>query len=219
MPVITHTDDPGLLWYVAGWVAFCLLAVGILVDDRVQVRGELQRYWRFLTMPWKLAIFAPAFTFVTFAGRFTDDETWDGITGGGMSLLTFLTAPWCLGIVYQVLAGRRQPRYLVVAAGLLLFSSSWFYDGYLLLRDGSYTTRWWSNLMLSPIIYVAAGFLWNLEARGRFGVRLGFVRADWPARPADTRFLPLILVSIPLILIAGFVLIAFVQWTNPWAGR
>jgi hypothetical protein len=93
MPVITHTDDPRLLWYVAGWFAFCLLAVGILVDDWVQVRGELQRYWKSLTMPWKLAIFAPAFTFVTFAGRFTDDETWDVITGGGMSLLTFLTAP------------------------------------------------------------------------------------------------------------------------------
>ena len=132
-----------------------------------------------------------------------------------MSVLTFLTAPWCLGMVYQVLTGRRPLRYLVVAAGLMLFSSSWFYDGYLLLRDGSYTTRWWSNLMLSPIIYVAAGFLWNLEARGRFGVRLGFVRGDWPTRPSDGRFLPIIWISIPLILIAAFVLIAFVQWRSP----
>ncbi len=219
MQVITHTDDPRLLWYVAGWIAFCLVAVGILVSDRVQVRGELQRYWAYLTMPWKLATFVPAFTFVTFAGRFTDDEIWDVITGGGMAVLTFLTAPWCLGMVYQVLAGRRPPRYLFVAAGQLLFSSSWFYDGYLLLRDGSYTTRWWSNLMLSPIIYVAAGFLWNLEARGRFGVRLGFVREDWPNRPSDGRFLPIVLVSIPLILLAAFVLVAFVQWRVPAIGR
>ncbi len=219
MQVITHTDDPRLLWYVAGWIAFCLVAVGILVSDRVQVRGELQRYWAYLTMPWKLATFVPAFTFVTFAGRFTDDETWDVITGGGMAVLTFLTAPWCLGMVYQVLAGRRPPRYLFVAAGQLLFSSSWFYDGYLLLRDGSYTTRWWSNLMLSPIIYVAAGFLWNLEARGRFGVRLGFVREDWPNRPSDGSFLPIVLVSIPLILLAAFVLVAFVQWRVPAIGR
>lgn len=122
-------------------------------------------------------------------------------------------------MVYQVLAGRRPPRHLLVAAGLLLFSSSWFSDGYLLLRDGSYTTRWWSNLMLSPIIYVAAGFLWNLEARGRFGVRLGFVRSDWPDRPSDGRFLPIVLVSIPLIILAAFVLVAFVQWTIPSVGR
>lgn len=213
--MITHTDDPRLLWYVAGWIGFCLVGVGILVNDRERAWDELQRYWAYLTMPWKLAIFLPAFLFVTFAGRFTDDETWDVITGGGMSALTFFTAPWCLGMVYQVLAGRRPLRYLVVAAGLMLFSSSWFYDGYLLLRDGSYTTRWWSNLMLSPIIYVAAGFLWNLEARGRFGARLGFVRGDWPTRPSDGRLLPIIWISIPLILIAAFVLIAFVQWRIP----
>jgi hypothetical protein len=219
MQVITHTDDPRLLWYVAWWIAFCLLVVGILVSDRVRVRSELQRYWAYLTMRWKLAIFAPAFIFVTFAGRFSDDETWDVVTGGGMSVLTFLTAPWCVGMVYQVLAGRRPPRYLFVAAGLLLFSSSWFYDGYLLLRDGSYTTRWWSNLMLSPIIYLAAGFLWNLEAQGRFGVRLGFVREDWPNGPSDGRILPIVFVSIPLILIAAFVLVAFVQWSIPPIGR
>lgn len=80
--MITHTDDPRLLWYVAGWIGFCLVGVGILVNDRERVWDELQRYRAYLTMPWKLAIFLPAFLFVTFAGRFTDDETWDVITGG-----------------------------------------------------------------------------------------------------------------------------------------
>jgi len=214
--VITHTDNPLFLWYVAGWTGFCLLAALIVAHDHVEVWPEVRRYWAYLTMRWKLAFFVPAVLFITFAGRFTDDETWDVVSGGGMSVLTFLSAPWCLGLIYQVFTGRRQRRYLVVAAALLLFSSSWFYDGYLFLRDGSYTTRWWSNLLLSPVIYLAAGFLWNLEARGRFGVRLGFVRDDWPTRPADGGLLPLLLVSIPLILIAGFVLIAFVQWRMPW---
>jgi len=215
----TSVEHPLLRWYVAGWCAFCLVAAGILVNDRLRVCREIRQYWAYITMPWKLALFAPAFLFVTFAGRFTDDETWDVVTGGGMSLLTFTSAPWCLGVVYQALTGRRQRRDLVVAAALLLFSSSWFYDGYLLLRDGSYTTRWWSNLMLSPIIYVAAGLLWNLEARGRFGAGLGFLRSDWPACPADRRFLPVLLASVPLILIAGFVLTAFVRWTLPWTAR
>ncbi len=94
----------------------------------------------------------------------------------------------------------------------MLFSSSWYYDGYLLLRDGSYTSRWWSNLLLSPIIYTAAGLLWNLEASGRWGFRFSFVRPDWPNPPADKRFLPLILVAIPLVLVAAFNLIAFVGW-------
>ena len=106
----------------------------------------------------------------------------------------------------------------MVALALLLFSSSWFYDGYLLLRDGMYTRRWLGNLMLSPFIYVAAGLLWNLEAKesGEFregwNFRFSFVREDWPSRPVDTRFGPLVLASIPLILIAAFILVAFVGW-------
>lgn len=217
--MITHSSNPMLLWYAAGWVIFCLAAIAIVVNERARLRDEFRGYWEYLTMRWKIVTFVPAFLFVTFAGRFTDDETWDVISGGGMAALTFLTAPWCLGLTYQVLVGRRQLRYLIVAAALLLFSSSWFYDGYLLLRDGAYTTRWWSNLMLSPVVYLAAGLLWNLEARGRFGIRLGFLRHDWPVRPVDQRFLPLLLISIPLILIVGFVLVAFVQWTLPWRGK
>ena len=198
--------------YVACWVAFCVLAAAILVVDRDRVRPEWRKYLGFLCVKWKLALFVPAFLFVTFAGRYTDDETWDIVTGSGMSILTFLTAPWSVGLVYQVRAGRRPWRYLVVAAALLLFSSSWFYDGYLLWRDGAYTLRWAGNLQLSPIVYVAAGLLWNLEAKGRWGFRLSFMNSDWPSRPADTRFLPLVLVSIPLILIAAFVLVAYVGW-------
>jgi hypothetical protein len=140
------------------------------------------------------------------------------VTGSGMALLTFVTAPWVVGLIYQVFVGLRPWRYLIVALALLLFSSSWFYDAYLLWRDGVYTQRWWGNLILSPFIYVAAGLLWNLEAKdgGDFrdnqGFRLSFVREDWPKRPADTRFGPIMIVSIPFILIAAFVLVGFVGW-------
>jgi hypothetical protein len=188
------------------------------VGDRKRLIPEWHEYLSFLSVPWKLCLFAPAFLFVTFAGRYTNDESWDVMTGSGMALLTFLTAPWAIGLIYQVLTGRRPWRYLIVALALLLFSSSWFYDAYLLWRDGVYTPRWWENLILSPVIYVAAGLLWNLEAKesGDFGeqpgFRLSFVREDWPKRPADTRFGPIIFVSIPFIVIAAFVLVAFVGW-------
>jgi hypothetical protein len=159
-----------------------------------------------------LGIFVPALVLVTFAGRFTDDESWDVVTGSGMSILTFLTAPWSLGLCYQILKGKRSWRYVVVAVALCLFSSSWFYDGYLLWRDGRYTPRWWSNLLLSPIIYASAGLLWNLEAKPAGGVRLSFARSDWPQPPLDRRFRPLLPVALPLILLAAFVLVAFVGW-------
>jgi hypothetical protein len=210
--------SPFFVKYIAIWAAICCLAVAILVWDRKRLMSEGREYWRFLAVPWKLWLFVPAFLFVTFAGRFTNDETWDVVTGSGMAILTFLTAPWSIGVIYQVFVGRRPIRYFVVALAMLLFSSSWFYDAYLLSRDGVYSPRWAGNLMLSPFIYVAAGLLWNLEARdsGDFrdgwGFRFSFLRADWPKRPVDTRFGPLVLVSIPFILIAAFVLVAFVGW-------
>jgi hypothetical protein len=184
-----------------------------MYHDRVRLRSEGRDYLRFLLMPWKLAIFVPAFLFVTFAGHYTDDETWDIVTGSGMSFLTFLTAPWALGIYNQVVMRRRPKRYLIVAAALCLFSCSWFYDGYLLLRDGAYTVRWLGNLLLSPLVYLAAGYLWNLEAApGRLGFAFSYSRRDWPCPPIDTRVRPFVFVIIPLILVAAFVLVAYVGW-------
>jgi hypothetical protein len=207
---------PGMTAIVAGyilfWGSFCLLAVAILVPDRNTLLPEWRAYFRFLSLPWKLAIFAPAFLFVSFAGRFTDDETWDLVTGSGMSILTFLTAPWSIGLFCQVLMGKRPRRYFIVATALCLFSSSWFYDSYLLWRDGVYTQRWLGNLIASPVICVAAGLLWNLEAESASRYQLSFVRPDWPKPPANQSFRPLILVSVPLILIAAYVLVASVRW-------
>jgi hypothetical protein len=159
--------------YMAMWTAVCLVAAAILVWDRRRLVPEWRGYLRFLAVPWKLCLFVPALLFVTFAGRFTNDETWDVVTGAGMAILTFLTAPWAIGLIYQVLVGRRPVRYLIVAIALLLFSSSWFYDGYLLWRDGVYTRRWLGNLMLSPFIYLAAGLLWNLESKDSGDFREG----------------------------------------------
>lgn len=209
--------SPALQAYVAGWLSFCALAAVLGLRDRTAFAAEARLYARFLCVPWKLAVFAPALLFVTFAGRLTNDETWDVICGGGMSVLTFLTAPWAVGTVYKVILRQRGPRHLVVAAALWLFSAAWFYDGYLLLRDGAYTARWLGNLMLSPFIYLCAGLVWNLEARTRWLGALSFLRADWPAPPPDPRFGPVVLMGLPFAVAGFIVLVTFVKW--PGLGR
>lgn len=193
-----------LVSYVVCWVAFCALAAVLAFKD---VRPDWSRERAFLTVPWKLAVFVPAMAFVTFAGRWTDDETWDVVTGFGMSAFTFLTAGWSVGTLYKVTKRERPWSHAIVAIALLLFSSSWFYDGWLLLRDGEYTRRWLGNLRLSPIIYVCAGLLLNLEPGG-----FGFTRADWP-RPSSTRVsAKMVLTAVPLVLVAAWVLVAYVGW-------
>ena len=104
--------SPFLVKYVAIWASFCLIAIVILVWDRKRLTHEWREYLRFLSVHWKLCLFVPAFLFVTFAGRYTNDETWDWVTGSGMAILTFLTAPGVAGLIYQVLVGRRPLRYL-----------------------------------------------------------------------------------------------------------
>ena len=170
--------------YTVLWSSTCLAALIVLVRDWPGLASEWREYRRFLWMPWKLALFIPALLFVSFAGHFTNDPTWDVVTGSGMSILTFVTAPWALGVLYQALHGKKPPRYFFIAIVLCLFSASWFYDGYLFLRDGHYTSRWLGNLILSPMTYVFAGLLWNLEVKNRFFCSLSFLRDDWPTPPA-----------------------------------
>lgn len=202
--------SPFYRWYVAAWVMFCLAAGAVLVRDRHRHGHELPLYLRSLTVPWKLALFAPAFLFVTFAGSFAHDHTWDVASGGGMALLTYLTAPWAVGIAWKVAHGQRPRRDILPALAACLFSASWFYDGYLLWRDGVYGALWLPNLFISPYLYVAAGVLWSLE--GGKGPRLSFMRPDWPEASDDRGFRHVLPYAIPLVVFAAVVLLGSVRW-------
>lgn len=203
--------DAFLVRYLISWFAFCVLALVLFVKD---VRVSWRAQARALMVPWRVALFVPAIVFVTFAGRYTDDETWDAICGGGMALLTFLTAGYSIGTLARALRGRSSFSEVVVAVALALFSSAWFYDGYLLLRDGAYTHRWLGNLRLSPIIYACAGLVLNLELlQGRLS--FAFTRDDWPAPIETSPSWRLALASLPLVLVAAYVLVAFVGWRSP----
>lgn len=197
--------------YIVGWSAFTVLAAFVAWR---YVRLDWRAALSFLLVPWKVAVFVPAILFVTFAGRFTDDETWDVVSGGGMSILTVLTAWWSVGTAVRVVRRMAHPRELVVAVAATLFSASWFYDGYLFLRDGAYTQRWLGNLMLSPTIYLCAGLLSNLEIDEQRRLGFSFLRADWPRPLASARriSLTMVLVSIPLVVIAAWFLVGFVGW-------
>lgn len=200
-----------MLRYLVAWLAFCALALVLFVKD---VEVDWRAWWRALTVPWRLAVFVPGVFFVTFAGRFTDDETWDVVTGGGMALLTWLTAGFSVGTVARALSGHityRRGSHLVVATALTVFSSSWFYDVALLIRDGAFSHRWLGNLQLSPIVYACAGLVLNLEVDARGRPTWAFLRSDWPC-PRPGASWRLLAGLVPLVVVAGFVLVGFVGW-------
>ena len=201
--------DAFLVRSLVSWIAFCCLALVLFLKDvTVDWRGQAKAS----LVPWRVAVFLPAVVFVTFAGRYTNDETWDVVCGGGMSVLTVVTSGWSVGSAARVLRGEARPSHLVVAIAMALVSSSWFYDGYLLWRDGAYTHRWLGNLQLSPIISVCAGLLMNLELReGRLA--FAFSRADWPMPRSEGPSWKLFAAALPVMLLAAWVLVGFVRWT------
>ena len=64
--------------YIEKLASFRLGALLIMVRDRKRLLPE----WR---VPWSLWLFVPALLFVSFAGRCTDDETWDLVRGSVMA--------------------------------------------------------------------------------------------------------------------------------------
>lgn len=200
------------LWqyYIALWAtltAGALVLIALKGRDMGLIGGD---YRRFLFMPWKVATFIVAGASMTLAAPYSGDPTWDYVDGSVMSLLTYLTAPWSVGVVFRYFRGyfRRYFRYfgglfkgrfagttlgttpmatptydppgpaaLYVAFCLALFSASWFYDIYILMRDGVYPPAWFSNLLISSTLYGAAGLFWSLDGEG--GYTFTFQRARW----------------------------------------
>ena len=91
-----------------------------------------------------------------------------------MSVLAFTTAPWTVATLIKAAQHSASRQKLIVAIIAMLFSSSWFYDGWLVMRDGHYPSTWLPNLLLSPILYLAAGLLWNLEVDDKGNASFSF---------------------------------------------
>jgi len=147
------------------------------------LRGRLElfqsRYWRFLAKPWKLITFILSGGFFILAGRYTIDFTWDYLTGGMMSILTYTTAPWAAGTLWR-LRNQFSLLRLWLVVSVWIFSASWCYDLYLLWRDHAYPFSWFSNLIASSCLYGLAGIFWNLDWSPQRGAELSFTRKDWP---------------------------------------
>ncbi len=173
--------------YLSVWFLFFAISVGIVIKRWNSIKTETPKYWIYLTTPWKIITFFISGTFVSLDGPFTHDPTWDFVSGFGMSLLTFLTAPWSIGVIYQFIKKRHTISDVILAITFWLLSASWFYDGYIWWRDGFYPPTWYSNLIVSSVLYFCAGLFWNLEGSAN-QAGFGFYRIDWPAKLQNDNF-------------------------------
>ncbi len=186
------------------------MALFLYLRDRRSFAISRPGYWRSLGEPWKLVTFAVAAAGLTLVAPYTGDPTWDYVDALFMSVLAFTTAPWATGALFLAFRRRIALQQAFVALCVWIFSASWSYDLYLVLRDGRYPDTWFANIPASSVLYVSAGLLWNLEWIPGRGAIFAFMRDDWPSPAADSRFSRIVWFALPFMLIAAASVLYFV---------
>ena len=183
------------------WGAACCAALILVLTNPTRFGFLRIAYWRFLMRPWRLIVFGVALTGMVALAPYSGDPTWDYADTTFMCILTYISAPWAVGILYRLFRFRSDLKAVYVALCLWLFSASWSYDLYILLRDGVYPATWSSNLILSSILYWAAGCLWSLTG-GETGATFVFRKRAWFHEEGPISYWRLILYALPFVLVA-----------------
>lgn len=140
---------------------------------------------------------------------YTGDPTWDYFDAAFMFILTFLTAPWAVGTLYLALRGRANVIHVYIAVCVWMFSVSWAYDVYILLKHGYYPPTWLPNIVLSSILYFAAGLMWNLQRKAGRGVVFGFMEPDWPNPAHELGFRQVMWFALPIMILVTLMIAPF----------
>ncbi len=205
------------LWcYLSLWFLFCLVNLALFLRHPNDFSITHQAYCSFLAPPWKWGSFIVACSAMVIVAPYTGDPTWDYVDAFFMSTLTFITAPWAVGILFFSLKKRSFNRETLLAICLWLFSASWSYDLYLLIRDGYYPITWSANIGASSVLYCSAGLLWNLDWRNGRGVTFSFLEPDWLQVTPQASFTKVFWAALPFMLIAIVIVVYFLilEWPN-----
>lgn len=166
-------------------------------------------YRRYLSSHWKLVTFAIAATGMIAIAPYSGDPTWDYIDAAFMSILAFLTAPWSVGTLYLACQRKGKPSHAYIAICVWMFSVSWSYDVYILLKHGYYPPTWLPNIVLSSILYFAAGTLWNLQRKEGRGVVFGFMAPGWPEPGHELGFRQVAWIALPIMVLVMLMIAPF----------
>ena len=196
--------------YILIWSLVCLTSIIILVKDKSSFELFHRDYWRFLMVPWKVVTFAGAFAAMVILAPFSGDPTWDYIDASFMSILTFVTAPWAIGVLYRSLRRGLPAKKTFVAFCAWMFSASWSYDLYLFIRDGHYPVTWFVNILASSVLYIPAGLLWNLDWRERKGIIFSFTEDNWLVASTRLVFKKIFWYAFLFIVFVGILIMAYV---------
>lgn len=200
---------PAFTAYLAVYTLACALAAILMIRERKTLVLFRPEYRKFITSKWKLLTFAVAALSMIVMAPYTGDPTWDYFDASFMSILTFLTAPWAVGTLYLALRRRARPVHVYIAACVWMLSVSWLYDVYIILKHGYYPPTWLPNIILSSILYFAAGLMWSLQGKEGRGVIFGFMEPDWPNPDHELGFRQVMWFALPIMLLVTAMIAPF----------
>ena len=200
--------------YTFFWVLACCSCLYIWLAQLEPFVFFKKEYWQFLLRPWKVGTFVVTTIFMVVIAPYSGDYTWDYVDGFFMSVLTFITAPWVVGIFYKFMNKKSSLKLVFLAFCLWMFSASWSYDIYLFFRDGRYPLTWLPNLAASSILYWSAGFFWNLGWNPKKGIYYSFNEDRWFDYYQGSVFGKILHRGWMFILLAGIILCGVVLSLN-----
>jgi hypothetical protein len=195
--------------YLSGYSLACVVAIGLMIRERATLILFRPEYRKYMASGWKLATFAVAAIAMTVMAPYTGDPTWDYFDASFMSILTYLTAPWAVGTLYLALQRKSNAVHVYIAVCVWMFSVSWAYDVYILLKSGYYPATWLPNIVLSSILYFAAGLLWNLQRKEGRGVVFGFMEPGWPNPSNELGFRQIVWFAMPIMVLVTMMIAPF----------
>ncbi len=143
--------------YMVLWGSVCVIALLLIILRRKSIELLNKAYWSGLFQGWKVTSFVFALLGIVVIAPYTGDPTWDYVDATFMSVLAYTTAPWAVGTLYLAIQGKCHVLNAYIALCVWLFSASWSYDLYLVIRDGYYPVTWYSNIFASSVLYLSAG--------------------------------------------------------------
>jgi hypothetical protein len=201
--------------YPASWMIATAVAIAVAIRHRAQLIICRRDYWRWLLAPWKLTTFAIAAAGLIAIAPLMHDPYWDRVDAAFMAVLTFMTAPWAVGVVWRSLFRSARPAETYVAVCAALLSAGWSFDAYQTLRLGAYPDVWLPSLIASATLYLMAGLLWSLDWSRERGMTLAFMHAQWPSPASGPVFRRIMWPATLYMLFVALTLIGPFVWDRP----
>ncbi len=202
-------QGPPLYIYISLWATALLITGMLCLRNRRSYALFQATYWRFLFRPWKAVTFLTAASGLTVIAPYTGDPTWDYFDALFMSVLAYATAPWSVGVIYKSVRRELPIQQAFVAICVWMFSASWSYDLYLVIRDGHYPITWLPNIFASSMLYISAGLFWNLDWKAGRGVIFAFMEKDWPVPSSGPAFSKIFWFALPFMILVASMILSF----------